>query len=149
MPQSNLRAPTVPGLILVSGGSAANKLASTIANAGLSAVHILAVFDNGGSTGRLRDVFGEIALGDIRNRLVILAGRHSPRCREIADLLGYRLSGNKSQELFRNTVEGLARGVGLSHGSPLIPQTRSAAHCVSFWTASLRGLIGETQLSAI
>ena len=98
------------GLAFISGGSAVNKLAALIADRGLYASYLISVFDNGGSTGRLRRAFGGFALGDIRNRLVALARRDTLLARSILELVSYRLTGNKPQEAFQAAVKSIAEG---------------------------------------
>lgn len=69
------------GLVFLTGGSALSKLAESMAQKGLAATHLVAVMDDGGSTGELRrhlekqKTFGDqaISIGDIRNRMSSLA----------------------------------------------------------------------------
>jgi CofD-related protein of GAK system len=97
------------GLVFISGGSALNSLARLLATSGLEAVHIIAVFDNGGSTAQLRP-FCDIAIGDIRNRLTAIGGQSSGPSKLVVDLFSARLHGNKPRHLMRKKVEEIARG---------------------------------------
>ncbi len=97
------------GLVFISGGSALNKLARSLADFSLQATHIIAVFDNGGSTALLRKYCG-IAVGDIRNRLVAISASTDSTAKKIAELFAMRLHGNKPLLLMRRTIEELAEG---------------------------------------
>jgi CofD-related protein of GAK system len=97
------------GLVFISGGSALNRLASMLADNKLAATYIVAVFDNGGSTARLRE-YCDIAIGDIRNRLTAIAQHDSPNSKVIVDLFSLRIHGNKPRKLFRGIIEELAEG---------------------------------------
>jgi CofD-related protein of GAK system len=99
--------PSSSGLVFISGGSALNKLARLFAASYLQATHVIAVFDNGGSTARLRKYCG-IAIGDIRNRLVAISSKQDLAAEKIAELFSIRLPSNKSPQLMRRTVEELA-----------------------------------------
>lgn len=96
------------GLVFLSGGSALNPLATSLAKSGLRATHIIAVFDNGGSSRWLREAFRCIAVGDIRNRLTALSVRGSAS-RPALELFKRRLEDEKPQALLRQKVEAIAR----------------------------------------
>ncbi|HPQ68157.1 MAG TPA: 2-phospho-L-lactate transferase CofD family protein [bacterium] len=98
------------GLVFISGGSALNSLASTLAEKGLFSTHIISAFDNGGSSRFLREAFNCIAIGDIRNRLCAIGGHGSQHSKNILTLFRKRLSENKPQVVLKNTVESLASG---------------------------------------
>lgn len=77
---------------------------------------VVVVFDSGGSTGALRDEFGFLAVGDIRQCLVALAdGRYQDQVRE---LLLYRfkkgegLKGHNLGNLILTALEDLQRSPG-------------------------------------
>src|SRR5258708_40239919 len=98
--------PSSSGLVFISGGSALNKLARLFASSALQATHVIAVFDNGGSTARLRKYCG-IAIGDIRNRMVAISSKQDLAAEKIAELFSIRLPNNNTPPLMSRTVEQL------------------------------------------
>lgn len=109
---STPRRVTPSGLTFLSGGSALNDLASLLARSQLHATHVLSVFDNGGSTGRLRDAYRGIAIGDLRKRLVAIGDRTASPARAFIDLLCMRLPQNQPASTLRATVQAYAAGDG-------------------------------------
>ncbi|MBP1684193.1 MAG: protein of unknown function and CofD [Deltaproteobacteria bacterium] len=107
---SAAQTPLRSGLVFLSGGSALTGLARTLAEARLSATHIISVFDDGGSAGRLRDACGGIAIGDIRKRLIAIGNRSAAPSRRVIDLLQSRLPADGSACAARTIVEGFACG---------------------------------------
>lgn len=97
------------GLVFLSGGSALNKFARALAHSHLYATHLIAVFDNGGSTAQLRR-YCDIAIGDIRNRIVALADHDDPTARRVGELFATRLHGNKPKVMMRTTIQEIAEG---------------------------------------
>jgi CofD-related protein of GAK system len=97
-------------LVFFSGGSALTGLARILAESGLHAAHILSVFDNGGSAGRLREACGGIAIGDIRKRLIAIGDRSTAPSRRVIEVLEARLPAHGSALAARVMVEGLACG---------------------------------------
>ncbi|MBT9558967.1 MAG: YvcK family protein [Myxococcales bacterium] len=69
-----LRAPELgPCLLFLSGGSALRQTARVMKRHTHNTVHLVTPFDSGGSSAILRDSFGMLAVGDLRNRIVALA----------------------------------------------------------------------------
>src|SRR3989339_67777 len=78
-------------VVVIGGGTGTFVVLSAlkeIADLDLSA--IIAVTDSGGSTGRLRDEFGFLPVGDIRQALAAIAAENGRKW--IQDLLLYRFS---------------------------------------------------------
>ena len=92
-------APSRGGLVIFSGGSAANSLVDVFENIRLSRdcslSYIIPISDNGGSTSELIRVFGGPGIGDVRSRLVrLIPGQpHSKEREAIGTLMSSRLSG--------------------------------------------------------
>src|SRR3954453_1799041 len=96
--------PSSRGIVVFSGGSAANSLVEvfdavrTSKNCPLS--YIIPISDNGGSSSELIRVFGGPGIGDVRSRLVRLIPQqpHSKEREAIGTLLSSRLSGSDATE---------------------------------------------------
>jgi 2-phospho-L-lactate transferase/gluconeogenesis factor (CofD/UPF0052 family) len=93
-------------LVFFSGGSALNPLASQLAAAQKHATYVVTAFDNGGSSRHLRDAFGVIAVGDMRNRLTAIS--RGPA--DLLKLFRMRLPDDEPQQVLRRDVEELAAG---------------------------------------
>lgn len=103
------------GIVIFSGGSAANSLVDVFESVrkskACSLSYIIPISDNGGSSSELIRVFGGPGIGDVRSRLVRLIPQHPPsKEREaIGALLSYRLSGTDSRDArngWADIVEG-------------------------------------------
>lgn len=62
-----------PKIVVIGGGSGISSILPGLKKISTQITAVISVADDGGSTGRLRDDFGIIAPGDIRNCLVSLA----------------------------------------------------------------------------
>lgn len=97
-------APSRGGIVVFSGGSAANSLVdlfeSVRRSKSCSLAYIIPISDNGGSTSELIRVFGGPGIGDVRSRLVRLIPEqpYSKEREAIGSLLSYRLSGTDSRD---------------------------------------------------
>ena len=95
---------TPKGIIVFSGGSAANALVSafdtirTTKSCPLS--YIIPISDNGGSSSELIRVFGGPGIGDVRSRLVRLIPTNPPSIERsaISNLFNHRLSGESARD---------------------------------------------------
>lgn len=97
-----------PKVVLIGGGSGTSTILSGIKNYTSKITAIIAVSDDGGSTGRLRKDLGIIAPGDIRNCLVALANTD----KYIKDLFDYRFeSGDLEGHSFGNIFLAAMNGV--------------------------------------
>lgn len=77
-------------IVVIGGGHGSSVILSGLKDSGADLTAILAMADNGGSTGRLRNEYGVSAVGDIRNCLAALCDDS-----ELADLFSYRFSSGK------------------------------------------------------
>src|SRR5205809_5713953 len=86
------------GIVVFSGGSAANNLVDVFSAVRESKdcplSYIIPISDNGGSSSELIRVFGGPGIGDVRSRLVRLIPSHPPSSERsaIAALFNHRLS---------------------------------------------------------
>ncbi len=102
------------GLLFLSGGSALHDLAQFMAHENLPATHIITVFDDGRSTGKLRQYLEKtgdlreeaIAIGDIRNRLTALS--RSQRTNKLSELFNKRFGETKPNELHKSYLKRLS-----------------------------------------
>ena len=108
-------APSRGGIIIFSGGSAANSLVDIFEavrkSKGCPLSYIIPISDNGGSSSELIRVFGGPGIGDVRSRLVRLIPIH-PYSREreaIGTLLSSRLSSTDSRDA-RNSWSEIVDG---------------------------------------
>jgi uncharacterized cofD-like protein len=77
-------------IVGIGGGTGLPVLLRGLAGAcGVEISAVVAVSDNGGSSGRLREILGMPAVGDLRNCLVALSNTDSP----FAELMQHRFSG--------------------------------------------------------
>ena len=94
-------------VVLFSGGSASNHLASQLERRGLHVSNVLVVFDNGGSTGALRRASPMPAMGDIRNRLTALADVSGLTQKMLKELFEFRFSERKAENQLRQELQSL------------------------------------------
>jgi hypothetical protein len=84
--------PWRPSIVVFSGGTAWNCLASALSQDGRHCAYILPVSDDGGSTSEIRRVFGGPAIGDLRSRLSrVQPPSPTPAQLALQRLLRYRL----------------------------------------------------------
>lgn len=81
-----------PNLLFFSGGTAIKRLSQEIINYSHNTTHVITPFDSGGSSAELRNEFGMLSIGDIRNRLMALADQSYQGNPEIYRLFAYRFS---------------------------------------------------------
>lgn len=75
------------GVCVISGGTATN---AVVGGFGDAVVYVMPVSDNGGSTWEIQRVFGGVAIGDLRSRMVRLVEEDALRA-----FLGHRLRGEQ------------------------------------------------------
>jgi len=80
----------LPSLVVLGGGTGTSVVLSGLKNQPVNLTAITTVADSGGSTGRLRDEFGFLPVGDLRQSLAALALENHQTW--IRDLLLYRFS---------------------------------------------------------
>lgn len=96
--------PSRGGIVVLSGGSAANSLVDVFESIrrskSCSLSYIIPISDNGGSSSELIRVFGGPGIGDVRSRLVRLIPRqpYSKEREAIGTLLSHRLSASDTRD---------------------------------------------------
>lgn len=80
-------------VVAIGGGTGLSALLRGLKRENVNITAIVTVADDGGSTGRIRDVYNMPAPGDIRNCLVSLADAESM----MSQLFAYRFDGEKSE----------------------------------------------------
>ena len=82
-----------PSLVVFSGGTAFNSVASDVKKLTTRVSYVLPVSDDGGSTAEIVRVLGGPAVGDIRSRCLRLADDTDDEARAVKKLLAHRLCG--------------------------------------------------------
>ncbi|CRK13413.1 hypothetical protein BN1708_010810 [Verticillium longisporum] len=109
-----------PGLVVFSGGSAANSLVDVFEHVrhlnDFTLSYVIPISDNGGSSSEIIRVFGGPGIGDVRSRLVRLIPDDSPEKTAIKGLFNHRLAKDyrEAREGWSSILEGshvLWRGV--------------------------------------
>lgn len=114
---------TAPQIVVIGGGTGTSVLLSGLKTYPVALSAIISMADSGGSTGRLRDEFGFLPVGDIRQALAALASdsNHSA----IAKLLLYRfakgsgLAGHNLGNLILTALQDMTgstdRAINIAH----------------------------------
>ena len=79
-------------IVVIGGGTGSSIVLKALKNSGHQLYAIVPMGDSGGSTGRLRDEFGVLSSGEIRQRLMAMAS-DDEETRPLRDLLDYRFQG--------------------------------------------------------
>nr|AGG38107.1 maternal effect embryo arrest 18-2 protein [Dimocarpus longan] len=108
--------PTLPSLLVFSGGTAFNGVVEELKRLTTRVAHVLPVSDDGGSTAEIVRVLGGPAVGDIRSRCLRLSDQSSSEALAVRKLLGHRLplDPRQAKSEWYSIVEGehsLWRGV--------------------------------------
>merc|ERR1711939_803872 len=116
--------PAAKGIVIFSGGSAANSLVDVFeavrVNKDCPLSYVIPISDNGGSSSELIRFFGGPGIGDVRSRLVRLipASPPSPERDAISTLFNHRLSSTSSIEAAEEWQAIVAGTAELWHGIP-------------------------------
>lgn len=86
-----------PALVVFSGGTAFNSVASHVKGLTTKISHVLPVSDDGGSTAEIVRVLGGPAVGDIRSRCLRLADDGDDEARAVKALLAHRLCSSDAE----------------------------------------------------
>ncbi len=84
-----------PEIVVVGGGAGSSVTLNGLRRRNIAPSAIVTAFDSGGSSGRLRDEFGHLALGDIRQCLTALA-EESPETEAFRLATQYRFTNESS-----------------------------------------------------
>jgi len=108
-----------PNILFFSGGSALRRVSRRLKRFTHNSTHLITPFDSGGSSATLRQAFGMLSVGDLRNRMIALADESVQGNPAVYDLFSYRLDVDAPQE------ELLARLRRICDGDdPLVARVR-------------------------
>jgi CofD-related protein of GAK system len=99
-----------PRILFFSGGSALREVSRELKSLTHNSIHLMPPFDAGGSSARLREAFGMLSVGDLRNRLMALADESALGSPEIYALFSHRLSAEASAVELRGRLDDLVDG---------------------------------------
>jgi CofD-related protein of GAK system len=106
-----LKAPELgPKVLFFSGGTALKDLSRELVSFTHNSIHLITPFDSGGSSAKLRDAFGMLAVGDLRNRLMALADRTLQGNPQIYDLFAHRLPKDEGQAHLEDVLHDMIDG---------------------------------------
>ena len=106
-----LRSPDLgPRILFFTGGTALTETSRALVGYTHNSVHLVTPFDSGGSSAVLRRHFDMPAVGDLRNRLLALAGRTRHGFPEICVLFAHRLPKHARPSQLTTELEALGRG---------------------------------------
>lgn len=106
-----LRAPELgPRLVFFSGGSALKPLSRRLKRYTHNSIHLITPFDSGGSSAKLREAFGILSIGDVRNRLMALADETQAGNPEIYRLFSHRFPKDGDNEALRARLNEMVAG---------------------------------------
>ncbi len=99
-----------PRILFFSGGSALRSTSRVLKNLSHNTSHIITSFDSGGSSAKLRECFGMLSIGDLRNRLLALADdsvKGNPQTyRVFAHRLPVEADSKELQKVLQSFVDG-------------------------------------------
>lgn len=75
-----------------------------------NSIHLVTPFDSGGSSAVLRDAFGMLSIGDLRNRIMALANESATSNPAVYELFSHRLSASESAPALGDTLTTMVRG---------------------------------------
>jgi CofD-related protein of GAK system len=105
------RAPELgPRLLFFSGGTALREVSGRLTEYTHNSTHLITPFDSGGSSAKLRDAFGMISVGDLRNRLMALADTRLHGHPETYRLFGYRFPPDGDNETHWSRLKRMVAG---------------------------------------
>ena len=89
-------------VVVIGGGHGQSTIVKGIKNLDVDLRAIVTVADDGGSTGRLRELYNIPAVGDIRNVLVSMSDN-----KNLKELFGYRFKGDKETDVMGHCLGNL------------------------------------------
>jgi CofD-related protein of GAK system len=111
-----------PALLFFSGGSAMRSASRVLKAHTTRSIHLITPFDSGGSSAPLRQAFGILGVGDLRNRLMALAAEDGAQTHALLEAVGHRFDPQSEpaplrEELARFTAGDHPRLSGLAAGA--------------------------------
>lgn len=146
-------------VVLIGGGTGTSTLVAGLQNKPVKITALISVADSGGSTGRLRDEFGFQPVGDLRQSLTALAGKHNQewirkvllyRFKKGIGLEGHNLGNlilTALQDMAGSTADALAIATRLFHlhGEILPVSEQTVDLCITYTDGTTA--IGEDHLN--
>ncbi len=109
------RAPELgPRMLFFTGGSALRDLSTLLKLYTHNSIHLVTPFDSGGSSAELREAFGMLSVGDLRNRMLALADDGVTGTPELRELFSHRIGEGSAED----RLQTLERMVHADH--PLV-----------------------------
>ncbi len=106
-----VRAPEFgPKILFFSGGSALAKTCRELKRYTHNSIHLVTAFDSGGSSARIREAFGLLSVGDLRQRMLSLADETARGNPEIYRLFSYRLPEQADAAALRRELDSIVTG---------------------------------------
>ena len=99
-----------PRPLFFSGGTSLREASRKLVDYTHNSIHLISPFDSGGSSARLREAFGMLAVGDLRNRLMALADTSVRGQPAIFDLFSYRFPQQGDRVELERRLEQMVRG---------------------------------------
>lgn len=138
--QSNLR--SGPNIVAIGGGTGLSTVLRGLKDLTKNVTAIVAVTDDGGSSGRLKEAYDLPAPGDLRNCLVALA----PEEERLAELVSYRFENGESLEGHSLGNLLLAALTDLNGGFP--EAIRECSEVLAVQGRVLPSMLGSPELKA-
>lgn len=130
------RAPEAgPRILFFSGGSALRPLARALKGYTHHSTHLVTPFDSGGSSAVLREAFGMLSVGDLRNRLLALADEGAGGQPQACALLSQRLPPGADEAL--RQLERMASGRHAQVAAIPTPLRRILCHALERFCAAM------------
>lgn len=109
--ERSLRLPEYgPRILFFSGGNALRETSRELKRYTHNSVHLITPFDSGGSSAKLRESFGMLSIGDLRNRLMALADESAMGGEALTRLFARRLAEDEDDATLRQRLDELAAG---------------------------------------
>ncbi len=97
-------------MLFFTGGTALRDACRPLVRHTHNSIHLVTPFDSGGSSARLRDAFGMLGVGDLRNRIVALADESVHGNPATQALFSYRFPDDTSPRALQLELAGMAAG---------------------------------------
>lgn len=99
-----------PRILFFSGGSALREASRKLLEYSYNTIHLITPFDSGGSSAKIRDAFGMLSVGDLRNRLMSLADPRVSGNQDIYRLFAHRFPSDASPVELMQELEKMVNG---------------------------------------
>jgi CofD-related protein of GAK system len=99
-----------PRLVFLSGGTGLKETCTALRRHTHNSTHLITPFDSGGSSAVLREAFGMLGVGDLRNRLLALAETEAPGAMATVRWLGHRLPAHAADDALREELRRIVEG---------------------------------------